>query len=192
MPYEIQAVRAAYEGWCRLLVATIRMPDGQTIKREIEEHGDAIAVLPYDPDRGVAMLVRQFRPPVFHAAGQAETLEAPAGLLDEDDPETCAQREAFEEVGLRLSALAPVMTSWSMPGVSCERIHLFLAPYSAADRTGAGGGVEGEHENITPAEVALNELATLADSGRLPDMKTFALVQTLRLRHPHLFQPREG
>ncbi|HEV7873057.1 MAG TPA: NUDIX hydrolase [Enterovirga sp.] len=192
MPYEIQAIRAAYEGWCRLLVATIRMPDGQTIKREIEEHGDAIAVLPYDPDRGVAMLVRQFRPPVFHAAGQAETLEAPAGLLDEDDPETCAQREAFEEVGLRLSALAPVMTSWSMPGVSCERIHLFLAPYSAADRTDAGGGVEGEHENITPAEVALNELATLADSGRLPDMKTFALVQTLRLRHPHLFQPREG
>ncbi|HEY0571060.1 MAG TPA: NUDIX hydrolase, partial [Enterovirga sp.] len=133
MPYEIQAIRAAYEGWCRLLVATIRMPDGQTIKREIEEHGDAIAVLPYDPDRGVAMLVRQFRPPVFHAAGQAETLEAPAGLLDEDDPETCARREAFEEVGLRLSALAPVMTSWSMPGVSCERIHLFLAPYSAAD-----------------------------------------------------------
>jgi nudix-type nucleoside diphosphatase (YffH/AdpP family) len=192
MPYEIQAIRTAYEGWCRLLVATIRMPDGQTIKREIEEHGDAIAVLPYDPDRGVAMLVRQFRPPVFHAAGQAETLEAPAGLLDEDDPETCARREAFEEVGLRLSALAPVMTSWSMPGVSCERIHLFLAPYSAADRTGAGGGVEGEHENITPAEVALNELATLADSGRLPDMKTFALVQTLRLRHPHLFQPREG
>jgi nudix-type nucleoside diphosphatase (YffH/AdpP family) len=192
MPYEIQAIRAAYEGWCRLLVATIRMPDGQTIKREIEEHGDAIAVLPYDPDRGVAMLVRQFRPPVFHAAGQAETLEVPAGLLDEDDPETCARREAFEEVGVRLSALAPVMTSWSMPGVSCERIHLFLAPYSAADRTGAGGGVEGEHENITPAEVALNELATLADSGRLPDMKTFALVQTLRLRHPHLFQPREG
>lgn len=192
MPYEIQAIRAAYEGWCRLLVATIRTSDGQTIKREIEDHGDAVAVLPYDGDRRVAMLVRQFRPPVFHAAGQAETLEVPAGLLDDDDPETCARREAFEEVGLRLSTLEPVMASWSMPGVSCERIHLFLAPYSAADRTGAGGGLEGEHENITPTEIVLNELATSADSGGLSDMKTFALVQTLRLRHPHLFRSSKG
>ena len=187
MPYEIQAIRAAYEGWCRLLVATIRTPDGETIKREIEEHGDAVAVLPYDPHRRVAMLVRQFRPPVFHAAGQMETLEVPAGLLDEDDPETCARREASEEVGLRLSTLEPIMTSWSMPGVSCERIHLFLAPYSAADRTGTGGGAEGEHENITPSELALDQLAAMADSGHLTDMKTFALFQTLRLRHPRLF-----
>jgi nudix-type nucleoside diphosphatase (YffH/AdpP family) len=188
MQYEIQTIRVAYEGWSRLLVATIRTPDGDTLKREIEEHGDATAVLPYDPDRRVAMLVRQFRPPVFHASGETETLEAPAGLLDEDDPETCARREASEEVGLRLSTLEPVIPSWSMPGVSAERIHLFLAPYSASDRTGPGGGAEGEHENITPSEIPLDELAAMADSGRLPDLKTFALVQTLRLRHPRLFR----
>lgn len=188
MPYEIQSIRTAYEGWTRLLVAMIRTPEGETLKREIEEHGDAIAVLPYDPERRVAMLLRQFRPPVFHAAGETETLEVPAGLLDEDDPETCARREASEEVGLRLSVLEPVMAAWSMPGISAERIHLFLAPYSAADRTGPGGGAQGEHENITPAEIALAELATMADSGGLRDMKTYALVQTLRLRHPHVFR----
>jgi hypothetical protein len=75
-----------------------------------------------------------------------------------------------------------------MPGISAERIHLFLAPYSARDRTGAGGGAEGEHENISPSEIALEELAAMADSGHLTDMKTLALVQTLRLRHPHLFR----
>jgi nudix-type nucleoside diphosphatase (YffH/AdpP family) len=192
MPYEMQPIQVAYEGWTRLLIATIRTPDGETLKREIEEHGDAMAVLPYDPERRVAMLVRQFRPPVFHASGNTETLEVPAGLLDEDDPETCARREASEEVGLRLANLEPVTTAWSMPGISAERIHLFLAPYSVGDRTGAGGGAEGEHENITPAEIALHELAAMADSGHLTDMKTLALVQTLRLRHSYLFRAELG
>jgi hypothetical protein len=31
-------------------------------------------------------------------------------------------------------------------------------------------------------------LAALADTGRIADMKTLALVQTLRLRHPTLFR----
>jgi len=33
----------------------------------------------------------------------------------------------------------------------------------------------------------LNELARLADSGKLADIKTLVLVQTLRLRRPELF-----
>jgi hypothetical protein len=44
-----------------------------------------------------------------------------------------------------------------------------------------------EHENITVEEIPLKDLAERADSGRLVDMKTFALVQTLRLRRPELF-----
>jgi nudix-type nucleoside diphosphatase (YffH/AdpP family) len=187
MPYAVLSTKIAYEGWSTLFVATIETPDGATIKREIEDHGCAVAILPYDPERRVAMLVRQFRPPVFHAAGEVETLEAPAGLIEDDDPEDTARREADEEVGLRLSSLEPVGVQWSMPGISTERIHLFLAPYRAADRTGTGGGLAQEHENITAVEIALAELVAMADSGRLPDMKTFALLQTLRLRHPNLF-----
>jgi hypothetical protein len=36
-------------------------------------------------------------------------------------------------------------------------------------------------------EMSLAELAALAEAGRLEDMKTALLVQTLRLRHPDLF-----
>jgi hypothetical protein len=50
-----------------------------------------------------------------------------------------------------------------------------------------GGGAKGEHEDITVMELALRELAAMADAGTLADMKTFALVQTLRLRRPELF-----
>jgi nudix-type nucleoside diphosphatase (YffH/AdpP family) len=188
MSYAVLSTKTAYEGWSTLFVATIRTPDGATIKREIEDHGTAVAVLPYDPERRVAMLVRQFRPPVFQAAGEIEMLEAPAGLIEEDHPEDSVRREADEEVGIRLGELEPIGPHWSMPGLSTERLHLYLAPYRAADRTGAGGGLAREHENITPAEIGFDELVALADSGRLSDLKTFALVQTLRLRHPHLFE----
>lgn len=65
---------------------------------------------------------------------------------------------------------------------------MFLAAYSATDRTGEGGGLAAEHEKITVVEIALTELAALANTGRITDMKTLALVQSLRLRHPALFR----
>jgi nudix-type nucleoside diphosphatase (YffH/AdpP family) len=179
--------KVLYEGWGRLLALRIRLPDGQVIKREVEDHGNAICVLPYDPERRVAVLVRQFRAPAFYAADEPDMLEAPAGLLEEDDPTDCARREAMEEVGLALGTLEPAGAIWSMPGVSTEQMHLFLAPFAAGDRTGEGGGVAGEHENITVCEVTLADLAAMADDARLKDLKTLALVQTLRLRRPDLF-----
>jgi nudix-type nucleoside diphosphatase (YffH/AdpP family) len=145
-------------------------------------------VLPYDPERRVAILVRQFRAPVFHAGGEAEMLEAPAGMLDEDEPANGARREVLEEVGLTLAVLEPVAAVWTMPGISTELMHLFLAPYGAGDRIAAGGGVAGEHEAIIVAETAFTELAAMADRGELTDLKTFTLVQTLRLRRPGLFE----
>lgn len=185
MPHEIVRTRAAHEGWTRLLVATVRLEDGGEVQREIEDHGDAVAVLPYDPERRVALLVRQLRPPVVFVGGPPALLEAPAGQLDEDDPAACARREAREEVGLTLGELEFVGRPWASPGLSTERISLYLAPYRAADRVTEGGGDETEH--ITVAELPLRELAELLREGRLEDLKTVALVQAMLLRHPDLF-----
>ena len=69
---------------------------------------------------------------------------------------------------------------------------MFLAPYAAADRIAAGGGVPGENENITVSETPLADLARLADANALPDIRTLVLVQSLRLRHPDLFGPTPG
>ncbi|GJD60547.1 hypothetical protein MPEAHAMD_0685 [Methylobacterium frigidaeris] len=192
-PPRILGTRTVYEGWARYLVAEVEMPDGSRIGREVEDHGPAVAVLPYDPERRVALLVRQFRTPPCFVDGTASVLEAPAGLREEDDPEACARREAFEEVGLRLSTLEPAGRVWSLPGLSTERMDLFLAPYRATDREGTGGGLAEEHESIEVVEVRLAELAAMADRGEVADMKTLCLAQTLRLRHPELFAaPSEG
>jgi nudix-type nucleoside diphosphatase (YffH/AdpP family) len=184
---EITALELRHERWARMFVATVRLPDGDTALRDIEDHGRAVAVLPYDGERRVALLVRQFRAPPFHVAGEASMLETPAGRLDESDPAACARREAMEEVGLRLGELEPVLVTWTMPALSTERAHLFLAPYRAADRVAAGGGLASEQEGIAVVEMALADLAAMADGGTLTELKLFALVQTLRLRRPELF-----
>jgi 8-oxo-dGTP pyrophosphatase MutT (NUDIX family) len=111
-------------------------------------------------------------------------------MLDENDPEACARREAMEELGLRLEALERVGCFFSSPGVSTEKLHLYLAPFSEADRVGEGGGLAEESEDISVVSVGLEELAACADAGELADLKTFALVQALRLRRPDLFPPR--
>ena len=187
MPYAITGTETLYEGWSKVFSTVIRTPEGEEIRREVEDHGAAVGVLPYDPERRVAVLVRQFRAPVMHVAGEQSLLECPAGLLESADPAEDAKREAMEEIGLRLRSLEPVAAIWPCPGVSTERVHLFLAPFDTADIEGEGGGLASEHENITRVELPLGDLAAMADRGELSDAKTFLLVQTLRLRRPELF-----
>jgi nudix-type nucleoside diphosphatase (YffH/AdpP family) len=187
--HRISETTVLHKGWGKLLSLKITLPDGRTMTREVQDHGSAIAVLPYDPVRRSAILVRQFRAAVFYAAQRPHLLEALAGMLDGEDPETCARREAEEEVGLRLGALEPIGAFWPLPGISTERQHLFLAPCSRSDRIGEGGGLAEEHEDITVIEMPLVELARMADAGEILDLKTLALVQTLRLRRPELFSP---
>lgn len=184
----IRSTTLAHDGWLKLRVATLSGDDGVEFTREIEDHGPAVAVLPYDPERRVALLVRLPRAPVLLMGSRSDVLEVPAGLRgDGEDPAGCARREAQEEVGVTLGALEEAGHVWSMCGVSTERMHLFLAPYAAEHRTGEGGGVVEEHENITVVELPLAELRDRADRNAIDDMKTLCLVQTLRLRRPELF-----
>jgi nudix-type nucleoside diphosphatase (YffH/AdpP family) len=184
---EIMSTEIVYSRWARMILATIRLPDGQSTKRDIEDHGEAAMVLPYDPVRRLALVIRQFRTPPCFVGTDGMILEAAAGRLDGEDAEMCARREAMEEVGVRLSELEPVARAWTMPALSTERVALFLAPYSKADRVANGGGLSEEHEEITVMEMPLAELAAMADAGELTDLKLLLLVQTLRLRRPDCF-----
>lgn len=184
---EILRTATLFEGWAKLLLATIRGPDGRSFERLIEDHGNAACVLPYDRERKTAILVRQFRAPVCLAAQTRETLEAIAGRIEAEDAVTAAGREALEEAGVSLQMLDLVGRFWTMPGVSTERISLFLARYTSRDRVGSGGGDGNEHEYTVVTELPLRQLAHMADAGILDDLKTFALLQSLRLREPSLF-----
>ena len=187
MAPRIGGVRLVHEGWARYLVAEVLQDDGTRITREIEDHGRAVAVLPYDPERRVAALVSQFRAAVLYSGGPPSHVEVPAGLLDEGEAEDEARREVMEETGLRLTRLDFVSSAWSMPGISTERMDLFLAPYDAADRTGTGGGLASEGEAVAVHEIPLAELAAMSRRGALTDMKSLVLLFALQLQRPDLF-----
>jgi nudix-type nucleoside diphosphatase (YffH/AdpP family) len=187
-PYRITGLKTLYKGWSTLMKLSVTSPSGAAFEREVEDHGAAVAVLPYDPERRQVMLVRQMRAPVLHVSGVPSLLEAPAGMLDDEEPETCARREAEEEVGLHLHAVEPVGEVWTCPGLSTERIHLFLAAYGSEDRVSEGGGLSDEHEDIEVVEMPLEEIWRYLENGGVSDLKTMALLQALRLRHPALWR----
>jgi nudix-type nucleoside diphosphatase (YffH/AdpP family) len=187
MPHHLVANDIKHKRWATFSEVTIRLPDGKLVSRDIEDHGEAVTVLPYDPIAKTVLLVEQFRAPPFVKTGLEATLETIAGCIEDEGATVAVEREAMEEAGVRLQNLELVAVAWSMPGVSTERITLYLATYGPADRLGEGGGVDAEDENIRVVEMSLRDLAALMDAGDLVDMKTLALVQTLRLRRPELF-----
>lgn len=114
--------------------------------------------------------------------------EVCAGMIDPgENAETAIRREAYEELGVILTDLEPIGRVYSTPGVSTERISLYLARYSLADRTGTGGGAAGEHENITVNERSLAALAADVNAARIDDAQLLQLTMALQLRHPELF-----
>jgi nudix-type nucleoside diphosphatase (YffH/AdpP family) len=180
--------RLAYDGYAKVNVLTLAADDGALFSREVVSIGQSACILPYDPDRRVALLVRLPRAPLLAEAIPDELLEAPAGMLSADETaETTIRREAMEEAGVRLGALEPVACCWPSPGVLAERTHLFLGRYSLSDRIGAGGGLAEEHEMVSVEEKPLRELWSLSTDGRLRDLKTLTLVLALQARRPELF-----
>ena len=102
---------------------TVELPDGELVDREVVEHPGAVAVLALDEQDRVLM-IRQYRHPA------AATLwEIPAGLRDvagEPLLET-ARRELLEEAGYRAGTWHILADYLSSPGITTERLRIFLA-----------------------------------------------------------------
>jgi nudix-type nucleoside diphosphatase (YffH/AdpP family) len=180
-------LHAVYSGWGRFLTAEMELDSGVVLQRQIEDHGDAAAVLAYDPDRRTGLLVRQPRVGPLFVGQDAYLVEVAAGRIEAgDEAQETILREAMEELGVRLKSVEPVLAAWSMPAVSSERVHLFLGAYALSDRVTAGGGVEEEHEEIEVLELPLKDILRQADAGEILDMKSLILVWALARRRPEL------
>jgi nudix-type nucleoside diphosphatase (YffH/AdpP family) len=181
----ILTTRPLYQGWLNLLMVDMRAANGELFERHVVEMNRAVAVLPYDAERRMALTVSMPRTPVM-LAGLPDMMEAIAGIL-EDEPADCARREALEEAGVQLGDMVHLGQIWSIPSVVTEKIDYFLAEYSAGDRIAAGGGLDEEQENITVHELPLDQLWTMFAQKQINDGKLAILLMALRLRRPDLF-----
>lgn len=182
-------VRLLSDNWYRLHSTTFDYlgDDGEwsTQSRETYDRGNGATILLYDVDRRTVILTRQFRYPVYiNGHPDGELLEAAAGLLDDDDPETAIRREAIEETGHAVGEVTHVFDAFMSPGSVTERLHFYAAPYSAETRAGDGGGLVEEGEHITVVEVDIDDALAMVDDGRIADAKTIMLLQWSVLRGP--------
>ncbi len=146
--------------------------------REAYDRGDGATILLHDPERRTVLLTRQFRLPAYvngHPDGML--LEAPAGLLDGEDAEAAIRREAEEETGVRVGEVQRLFELYMSPGSVTERVAFFAAPYRKEARTGTGGGVASEGEDIEVVELDAAEALAMARRGEIVDGKTVLLLQ---------------
>lgn len=149
----------------------VTFPDGQQEVLEIIRHPGGAGTLALD-DAGRVCLIRQYR----YAAG-GWLWEIPAGRLEQDeDPQTCAQRELAEEAGLIATHWQSLATLLPSPGICDERIYLFLARGLSATPTAHEFG---EYIEIhwRPLDDALAQVC----AGEIIDAKTVIALQHARL-----------
>lgn len=148
-------------------VDTVRFPDGTTGELEMIRHPGASAVVPFlsDPaaDDPQILLLRQYR-----YAADAYLFELPAGRLEpNEEPMACAARELREETGCSAEHFEPLLTMYTSPGFTDERIHLFVA------RGLTRGAAETERDEfIEVVTRPLSECLSMIARGDIQDAKT--------------------
>ncbi len=173
------------KAWGTLTRATLdyRRADGSwhSQTREVYDHGNAAAIILFDPARRTVLLTRQYRYPVTLNGDPAWLIEACAGLLDGDDKLTGIMREALEETGHRPRDVQFLFDAYMSPGSLTERLSLFVGHYDATTKITEGGGLESEGEEIELLEMSLDDALGLIQSGGIIDAKTIMLLHWLVL-----------
>lgn len=184
----VESVRLLSDNWYILKSTTFAFLRGdgtwQTQSRETYDRGNGAVILLYDPERRTVILIRQFRYPAFVNGCDELLIEAPAGLLDDADPESRIRAEVEEETGYTVRDVTRIFEAYMSPGAVTEKLHFFIGRYSPADRTSAGGGHPDEGEDIEVMEVAFDEALAMMASGAIQDAKTIMLLQHAAL---HIF-----
>lgn len=154
----------------------------QTQSREAYDRGNGAAILLYNKAKGTVVLTRQFRLPVYINGHEGLLIEAAAGLLDDASPEARIIAEAEEETGFHVTAVEKVFEAYMSPGSVTEKLYFFIAEYTDDDRSGTGGGLADEGEDIQVLEWPFEKALAAIRSGEIQDAKTIMLIQHLALQ----------
>ncbi len=148
--------------------------------REAYDRGNGAVILLYNTEKQTIILTKQFRMPTYiNGNSSGMLIEACAGLLDADDPETAIIRETEEETGYKLNKIEKVFECYMSPGSVTEILYFFIAKYTDNTEKTEGGGIDNEDINVL--ELPFSEALKMVKSGEIKDAKTIMLIQHLRL-----------
>jgi ADP-ribose pyrophosphatase len=145
-----------------LVDCDVRRPDGKVLSRQILEHPGCVVVIPRTQG-GRFILVKQYRYPI-----DKFLWEFPAGGREEGESfPQAAKRELMEEIGMRPRKLRKLAAFYPTPGVSGEKMHMYLAsnltPQSAE---------KDEDEDFEVREFSLKEIERMIRLRKIVDGKT--------------------
>ncbi len=170
-PYTEQSRRVYSGRTISVDVDDVRFPDGRVGPLEMVRHPGASAVIPFlsdptGPDPEI-LLIKQFR-----YAAESFLYEIPAGKLDGgEDPLVCAARELEEEAGCTAERIEHLITIYTTPGFTDEKIHLYMA-------TGLTRGATAHEadEYIEIKKAPLSEVLDMIKRGEMVDGKSIVAI----------------
>ncbi|HEX4414924.1 MAG TPA: NUDIX hydrolase [Lacipirellulaceae bacterium] len=141
---------------------TVTRPDGQAASVQFVRHPGSVAILPILDD-GRICLIRNRRLTV-----DKTLIEIPAGTREPDEePLKTAHRELAEETGYRARRMEEMVSYYPSPGISSERMHLYVARELTAGDTAREANEEIENYLVT-----WDDAMALVERGEIVDGKT--------------------
>lgn len=162
-----------------------RFDGGQLEMTRFElQRPQAAALILENTDTDSLVLVEQFRySSLSFNQNHGWTIEVIAGLIDAGEtPEESVIREAFEETGYRVRQVEKIQLFAPSIGVSTEQVHLFYGVVRNQDKTGEGGGLIDENEDIRVVEWKIKDLFQAMKKGEIYDSKTLICAQWLYIQ----------
>jgi nudix-type nucleoside diphosphatase (YffH/AdpP family) len=159
-------------------------------RRLVFERGDSVAALLYNPETHAVVTVNQFKVPSLIARRRDNPAttdgwitETIAGMIDGNEtPEEAIIRETVEETGYRIKNPELITKFFSSPGGTSERVFLYFAEITEADRVGKGGG---DGEDVRVVHQSARELFEQLENKQIEDPKLAIAAYWLRdhVRH---------
>ena len=151
------------------------------IERELLVREDAVGVLLFDPTRDKIVLVRQFRVGLIDKSDSPWILELVAGMVEAGEQlDQVAIREVREESNVEVSDLIKICDYFNSPGVSSEKVSLYLG-IVASEEMGGVYGLESENEDIEVVVLPYEEAIKGIKKGYLANAMSIIALQWLEL-----------
>lgn len=152
-------------------------------KREIYHPKNGAAALLYNVEKRTVILTRQLRIATFlNGNPEGLMIEACAGIIEEDESiDKSIIREIEEETGYSIKCVKKVVEMYPTPGAVAEKLFLFVAAYTDADKQNEGGGLDEEQEDIEVMEMPFDSAFQMIETTEIKDAKTIVLLQYAKI-----------
>ncbi|WP_439107226.1 NUDIX domain-containing protein [Congregibacter sp.] len=156
------------------------------VSREVFERGDAVGVLPYEPETDSLILIEQFRAGALRDANSPWMLELIAGIVEPgESDEVVVRREAQEEAGCEFAELVPIASYYPSAGACTEHVRLFCGRVLSA-AVGQVLGLEDEGEDILVHRIPRAEVMELLAQNQINNGHTLVALQWFALHGERL------